>query len=161
LTHPIPLLLLIGLPGSGKSTWAAQWVAHYPDSRVISTDEIRSRLYGDPAIQGNWRQIWREVERQMQQVVAEIFQGRLQVAIYDATHTVRRQRREAIGLARQVGFTDITGVWLDTPLALCLERNQQRDRQVPEAVILHMHRCLQDAPPAIDDGCDQITIIQS
>jgi predicted kinase len=155
LVHPA-LIVLIGLPGSGKSFLARQWVAQCQKRRLIATDTIRSQLFGAEAIQGDWLKVQQEVERQFRQVVLEMEQGEVCGAIYDATNAVRNQRHEAIALARTCGFTQIIGLWLDVPLELCLERNQQRDRQVPESVILHMHRSLCDAPPDILDGFDQV-----
>jgi predicted kinase len=153
---PIRLILLIGLPGSGKSTLASKLLEEEARRRVISTDELRSRLFGDAATQGTWLSIWREVGCQFQQTVRQILDGEVSEAIYDATNVVRRQRRQAIALARQTGFTQITGFWLNLPLELCLERNQQRDRQVPEAILLRMHRRLTAAPPTLEEGFDRL-----
>ncbi|MBW4428061.1 MAG: ATP-binding protein [Nostoc desertorum CM1-VF14] len=48
---------LIGPPGSGKSTLAAQMSQLIPNSRIISTDQIRGKLYGNEEIQGDWAEI--------------------------------------------------------------------------------------------------------
>ncbi len=151
----VRLIFLIGLPGSGKSTLASQ-LLDGDFRRLISTDQIRSHLFGDESIQGSWLQVWLEVRHQFQQTVQQIQQNQFQSGIYDATNAVRKQRRQAIALARRCGFTHITGIWLNTPLALCLERNRQRDRQVPEAIILRMSRRLYAAPPAKDEGLDEL-----
>ena len=163
LTRPLSefssvrLIILIGLPGSGKSTVAARLLQANLQRRVISTDAIRSHLFGDEARQGSWLKVWREVGQQFQQAVKQqMLTGQALEAIYDATNAVRRDRRRAIALARICGFTDIIGVWLNTPLDVCLHRNRQRDRQVPDAVILRMHRCLTGAPPSVSDGCDRL-----
>jgi len=94
--------------------------------------------------------------KQLQTAVAKISSGKAKAAIYDATNVLRKSRREAIALARTTGFTHITGVWFDLPLEVCLQRNQQRDRQVPSEVILQMNRQLQDAPPDLRDGLDYL-----
>lgn len=156
LTPQSSLLLLIGLPGSGKSTLAQQLLAEAPHRQLISTDAIRSQLFGDEAIQGPWLLVWREVQRQFQQAVVQISCGAATEAIYDATNVKRRNRREVIALARATGFTHITGLWLDTPVWLCLARNRRRDRQVPEDVIFRMHRQLRDAPPTLTEGLDRL-----
>ncbi|XGW00190.1 MAG: AAA family ATPase [Leptolyngbya sp. BL-A-14] len=150
------LVLLVGLPGSGKSSFAAALVRRCPQRRLIATDAIRSHLFGDEATQGHWLKVWQEVDRQFQQTVQQIASGQVQEAIYDATNVVRRDRRRAIAIARACGFTTVMSVWLNTPLPICLERNRQRERQVPEAVIFRMQRCLISAPPALDDGCDRL-----
>lgn len=156
------LLLMIGLPGSGKSTLAQKicWQQN-PETPcvLISTDAIRSQVFGDEATQGSWLKIWLEVRRQFQEAVSKIVQGQATLAIYDATNAVRKQRRQAIALARKVGFSEITGLWMNTPLPICLERNRSRDRQVPEAVILRMHRRLEGAPPSLSEGLDRLIVI--
>jgi predicted kinase len=149
------LLLLIGLPGSGKSTLAAH-LLQQGARRLISTDRIRADLFGDESVQGPWLTVWAEVGRQFRQAVLESQAGIIREAIYDATNAVRKQRRQTIALARESGFTHITGLWLNVPLWLCLQRNQQRDRQVPEEVILHMSRSLCDAPPSEAEDFDRL-----
>lgn len=147
------LILLIGLPGSGKSTLAQKLIARSPGRyRLISTDAIRAQLFGDAAIQGEWLLVWRQIQQQFQEAVAIST-----TAIYDATNAKRCHRRQAIASARQIGFTQITGIWLQTPVEDCLERNHHRDRQVPEAVIWQMHRQLEGAPPTLADGLDLLT----
>jgi len=150
------LFLLIGLPGSGKSYLAQTLLVADPRRQLISTDAIRSQLFGDEAIQGPWFLIWRQVQRQLQQVVLQSSSTWAGAAIYDATNARRRHRRELITLARAIGFTAITGLWLDTPLWLCLARNRRRQRQVPEDVILRMHCALRDAPPVLSEGLDSL-----
>lgn len=157
---PVPLILLIGLPGSGKSTLAAKLTYECPKRRLISTDRIRAQLFGDEATQGPWQQVWWEVRQQFCQTVAQIKQQEAVAGIYDATNVVRRQRRQALALARDCGFTQIIGLWCNLPLEVCWERNQHRDRQVPEAVLLRMHRRLQGAPPDLQEGFDQLLTIK-
>ena len=145
------LQLLIGLPGSGKSTLAKQLVSECPQMLLISTDAIRGQLFGSEATQGHWGLIWREIAGHFQQAVAAE-----QTTIFDATNAQRSQRREIIALAREVGFTHITGLWVRTHVWLCLARNQHRQRQVPPEIILWMHRQLRDAPPSLEEGIDHL-----
>lgn len=160
------LIVLIGLPGSGKSTLALGLVKDC-GCRLVSTDVIRERLFGDEATQGPWPLVWRAVEQSFRDVTGDrpeqlVLKRRSEAVapfahtLYDATNAARRQRREAIALGRRCSFRHITGLWLDVPLAVCLERNQKRDRQVPEAIIQQMHRRLTGAPPALSDGFDTL-----
>jgi predicted kinase len=158
------LILLIGLPGSGKSYLATQLADQIQQAcrdrpivfPIISTDAIRAELFGNAAEQGSWSLIQPEVQRQLRQAVTAIRAGRSPTAIYDATNVRRCYRRAAIAAVRASGFQHIIGIWLDTPLPLCLQRNCQRDRQVPESVIRRMHRQLRGAPPHLNDGFDQL-----
>lgn len=145
------LILLIGLPGSGKSSLAQQLLAEDSQRILISTDAIRRQLFGNEATQGEWLLIWREVQHQFQQAFEQISHQYATEVIYDATNAQRRHRREVIALARSSGFTYITGLWLDTPVWQCLARNKKRPRFVPESVIFRMHRQLRDAPPSLDE----------
>ncbi len=143
------MILLIGLPGSGKSTLAQSLLVLNARRRLVSTDAIRAELFGDEAIQGAWPLIWQRVEQRWRQATAVGLD-----VLYDATNTVRRQRRRTLGQARRLGFGRLVGWWLDVPLTVCLQRNQQRTRQVPEAVIQRMHRQLSGAPPTLAEGFD-------
>ncbi|MBE9110712.1 AAA family ATPase [Nodosilinea sp. LEGE 07298] len=153
--------MLVGIPGSGKSTWARDFVLAHPRYQIVSTDNLRAELYGDEVVQGDWRQIWRRVIAQWQQGVAAIQQGELDGVIYDATNARRRNRREAIAAARQTGFTVITLGWFDVPLSMALEHNRGRSRQVPLDIIATMHRQLQGAPPSVAEGVEQVLILPS
>jgi predicted kinase len=123
---------------------------------LVSTDQIRAHLYGDEAIQGDWLEIWRHVQAQFRQGVAATQQGTLTGVVYDATNARRRGRREVLQIARGLGFTRILAVWFDGPIACCLERNQQRSRQVPPEVIQTMARQLAGAPPHYQEGFDAL-----
>ncbi|MDX2098649.1 MAG: AAA family ATPase [Leptolyngbyaceae cyanobacterium bins.59] len=153
------LILLIGLPGSGKSTLARRLQLEHPDRKLVSTDAIRAQFFGDEAIQGPWLKVWAEVQRQLQEFAAVA--PTMGEVVYDATNAACKQRREVLTIAREAGFTYITGIWLHTPLEICLERNRSRSRQVPKEVILHMHRQLTDVPPSITEDLDEIRILQS
>jgi predicted kinase len=154
----VRLIMLVGLPGSGKSTLAQQLLLgdDLLEPQIISTDAIRGQLFGDESIQGSWILVWDQVKRQFRQAVEQILLKNTSQAIYDATNASRKQRREVITLARECGFTQIIGLWVDTPLQVCLERNQRRSRQVPEDVIWHMYRQLYDVPPALSEGMDRL-----
>ncbi|PSR16816.1 AAA family ATPase [filamentous cyanobacterium CCP3] len=151
--------MLVGIPGSGKSTWARDFVFTHPGYCIVSTDVVRAELYGDETVQGDWQQIWRTVLAQWHQGIAAIQRGELDGVIYDATNARRRNRREAIAAARQIGFTSVTLIWFDVPLNLALERNRGRWRQVPTDIVVTMHRQLQGAPPSMAEGVEQVLIL--
>ncbi|AFZ26264.1 putative kinase [Cylindrospermum stagnale PCC 7417] len=139
---------LIGIPGSGKSSFAAE-LAKLENYRVVSTDAIRQQLYGDATIQGEWSQIEKKV---ISEIVEAIAQG--YAVIYDATNARRGWRMDLLqklnlSLTNPVLWM---GWYLQTPLATCKVWNQQRPRQVPDFVIESMHKSLQDFPPIAAEG---------
>lgn len=151
-----PLILLIGLPGSGKSTWAARFRTDNPGYLLVSTDSLRAEIYGDEAIQGSWPTVWSVVQQRWRYGLVGIQQGSLKGVIYDATNVRRRYRRQVLTAARESGFAPLLAYWFDVPLDVCLTRNSLRSRQVPEAVLHRMDRYLQAAPPALEDGLDAL-----
>lgn len=148
------LILMIGLPGSGKSFFAHKFGINHPQYKLISTDTIRAQLFGDEAIQGPWLRVWSQVKQQFKQAVEEGTD-----AIYDATNTQRRQRKDVITVAREIGFHPIFAVWVNVPLEICLQRNQHRPRQVPEEIIFKMHRQLTDVPPSLEEPLDSLIVL--
>jgi len=142
--------ILIGIPGSGKTTLALALQRHLPNSEVISTDAIRQDLYGDPAIQGNWSDIFTQVQRQFDQWMT---QGK--TIIYDATNVKRSWRSSVLRLSDQAWV----GWHLTTPIETCLEWNQKRDRQVPEAVIQNLYRALVKDGISCTEGMDIVEAI--
>lgn len=156
LPSDIPLWLLIGLPGSGKSTWAEHFRQTGPAIAYISTDQIRQQLFGSEATQGPWAKVWQQVRQEWQSAIQQTQQGQLSGALYDATNVQRRGRRQVIKTAQAIGFTRVIAIWLDVPLTECLQRNQRRSRQVPTAVIQAMARQLSGAPPHSSEGFDAV-----
>ncbi|WP_204138290.1 AAA family ATPase [Halomicronema sp. CCY15110] len=138
--------MLIGPAGSGKSTLAQQMQQWFAHSHIVSTDRIRRELYGDEAHQGHWPEIEAIALRQIHDAVAA---GRS--VIYDATNA-RRPWRMALLTQLQPFAPCWVGWQLKTPLKTCHQWNQQRDRQVPTAVINDQHTALQQFPPLTAEG---------
>ncbi|WP_052331532.1 ATP-binding protein [Calothrix sp. PCC 7507] len=138
---------LIGVPGGGKSTFAAE-LAKLGNYRIVSTDAIRQQLYGDATIQGEWLEI---EEKVISEMIDAITQG--YAIIYDATNAKRIWRIDLlIKLKSITPSTRWMGWYLQTPIATCKLWNQRRVRQVPELIIENMHKSLQDFPPIAAEG---------
>ena len=50
--------ILIGIPASGKSTFAKNFASFHKGYKIVSTDDIRWKLFGNPSIQGNPKMIF-------------------------------------------------------------------------------------------------------
>ena len=127
--------LLIGAPGSGKTTLAHRLapLLQGPQGEpglILSTDVIRAELYGDAAVQGPWDEI--------RSVMLERLNGAVAAGtpvIIDATHARRSWRllyTQVLELPQPVEWV---GWWLTTKLEQCKAWALLRDRPVPEAVI--------------------------
>ncbi|PZU97805.1 MAG: 6-phosphofructokinase [Pseudanabaena sp.] len=155
------VIILIGVPASGKSSLAEQMLRTsasqhsssltFGQTQLISPDRIRKQLYGSVATQGNWSEIWAQVQQEFVDAARS-----QQSVIYDATNYKREYRREIIALAKSHEFKPITGIWLNVPLWICLSRNENRDRVVPEEVVVEMYRTLSYNPPSLNEGFDRI-----
>ncbi|MBD2440574.1 WYL domain-containing protein [Nostoc sp. FACHB-110] len=145
---------LIGIPGSGKSTFAAS-LAKLGSYCIISTDSIRHKLYGDASIQGEWLEVEKAV---ICEIVDAIAQNKS--VIYDATNAKRIWRMDLLSklktsfaaLPQHSGQVQWLGWYLQTPIATCKAWNQKRDRQVPDIIIENMHKSLQQFPPIAAEG---------
>src|SRR5580704_7512554 len=123
----LSLVLLVGVTGSGKSTFAR---AHFKPTEVISSDYCRGLVADDPNDQSATPAAF-EVLRFI--VGQRLKAGRLTVV--DATNVQPEARRDLILLAREYDVLPVAIV-LDLPERLCAERNAERpDRDFGPHVI--------------------------
>ena len=132
------VLVLVGLPGSGKSTWAAA-----QPITVLSSDTIRQLLAGDATNQ----QIHKEVFRTLRFLLRRRLELGAPATIIDATNLLPIHRKPFIKLAHSLG-ADAEAVYFDTPLEECLRRNATRSRVVPPEVITALAAKLRPPTPA-------------
>ncbi len=142
------LILLVGLPGSGKSTYAAEqgWT-------VLSSDELRRVLLDDARDQTANRAVFALLRR----VLRMRLELRRPVTCIDATNLTPYERRPYIKTA-QLYDADIEAVYFDIPLAVCLERNRGRDRVVPPDVVDKMSKRL--VAPEEAEGFSAIRVVR-
>jgi predicted kinase len=127
--------VMVGAPGSGKSTYAAK-LAEIENAYVISGDDVREELYGSAEIQGNWAEIHDRIEELVSEACG-------MPVILDGTHYLASYRKEAINLLKSYGYTKVDAIICNPSLATCLARNWSRKRNVPDYVITAMHEKLQ------------------
>ena len=122
------VILAIGLPGAGKSTWFAE-----RGIRPLSSDAMRILLSDDEDNQT----IHMQVFEAMRYLLAKRLQLGVEATYIDATNLTRMHRRPFLQMAARHGAL-AEALWFATPLAVCLERNAQRERRVPEDVVRAM-----------------------
>ena len=141
--------MLVGLPGSGKSTWAKTHSV-----AVLSSDNLRYLLADDETDQT----IHREVFATMRYLLRRRIELRRPLTFVDATNITRRERRVYIKLA-QIYECAVEAVYFDTPVEICKARNANRTRVVPDGVIDAMFARI--APPTVSEGFDSVTIFST
>lgn len=142
------VVLAIGLPGSGKSSWFKRH-----NIAPLSSDLVRQILFDDAS------------EQRFQDLVFSNLRSMLRARLIarrplnylDATNLTPHDRHSWIKLAKDFGY-DIQAVYFDVPLEVCLERNQRRQRVVMEDAMRKMASKLK--PPTFEEGFSKITVVR-
>ena len=142
------IILLIGLPGSGKSTYLRR-----KRIQPLSTDTLRLWLLDDETDQSQQARVF-GLLRLLLRIRLQIGRPRNYI---DATNLTRRERRPYKLLAKEFGY-DLCAVFFDVPLKVCMRRNRGRKRQVSDDVMEKMAGKLQ--PPTTKEGFSKITVVR-
>ena len=142
------IVVLVGLPGSGKSTWLER-----QGITGISSDSIRQVLADDATDQT----IHARVFLTMRYLLRHRLGIGRPVSYVDATHLTPDERRPYIRIAQWFGC-EVEAVYFDVPLAVCRERNLRRDRVVPDDALERMAAKL--VAPDAAEGFSRITVVR-
>jgi predicted kinase len=142
------VVLAIGLPGSGKSSWFKRH-----NVVPLSSDMVRALLFDDVR------------EQRFQDLVFSNLRSMLKARLIakrpmnyvDATNLTPQERQHWVKLAKDYNY-EVHAVFFDVPLEVCVERHQRRDRVVPEDVMRRMAAKLK--PPAFQEGFAKITVVR-
>jgi predicted kinase len=142
------VVLAIGLPGSGKSSWFKRH-----NVTPLSSDMVRSLLFDDVR------------EQRFQDLVFSNLRSMLKARLIarrptnyvDATNLTPQERQHWIKLAKDYNY-EVHAVFFDVPLEVCIERHQRRDRVVPEDIMRRMAAKLK--PPSFQEGFAKITVVR-
>ena len=142
------VVLAIGLPGSGKTTW-------YKRRGVtpLSSDLLRSLLFDDITEQ-RYRGL---VFSTLRSLLRARLIAKMPWNYVDATNLSPHERKQWIKMAKSFGY-EVQAVFFDVPLSVCLERNSKRDRQVTDEVMHKMAERLK--PPTFKEGFEKITVVR-
>lgn len=144
------LYMLIGLPGSGKSFYAKS-LSEKTGAIIHSSDAIREELLGSEEDQSESTKVFELLHCRVKKDLGD---GR--DVIYDATNINSKRRRAFLQELIKYDCKKIA-IFIATPYEKCLERNNTRNRKVPEHVIKRMYMSFN--VPCTQEGFDEVRVI--
>jgi predicted kinase len=142
------VVLTIGLPGSGKTTWFKR-----RGVTPLSSDLLRSLLFDDITEQ-RWQGL---VFSTLRSLLRARLIAKMPWNYVDATNLSPHERRQWIKMAKSFGY-DVQAVFFDVPFEICMERNNRRERTVSDDVMKKMAERLR--PPDFKEGFSKITVVR-
>jgi len=142
------VVLAIGLPGSGKSSWFKRH-----NITPLSSDMLRALLFDDPTEQRFQDLIFSNLRSMLK---ARLI-ARRPLNYVDATNLTPHERQSWIKLGQDYGY-EVQAVFFDVPLEVCLERNHKRERTVADDVMRRMSAKLK--APTFEEGFSKITVVR-
>lgn len=148
------LILMSGVAGSGKSTWANNYAKNNINTLILSTDEIRQNLF-------HTQYPNRESEKIIRKTICDRAREAASQNINVIIDSAVVKNKSIMRWYRQLNsyFKIKELVVIDTPLEKCLQQNRQRERHVPEDVIREMYSFKEPLSKEIIDSFDNIIII--
>jgi predicted kinase len=135
------LVILIGLQGSGKSTFYERRFA--ATHTYISRDRLRNN---------------RRPRRREQELIRLALRDRRSVVV-DNTHPTAADRAPIIALAREFG-TRVIGFYFESRLEPCVARNRQREgkSRIPDVGVLATAKIFETPKPS--EGFDELNYVR-
>lgn len=133
------ILVLQGLPASGKSTYAKQLLSVLPAGSAvrINNDDLSLMMFGSAYAEGEY--VAQLLGKARVKLIEQAFAHHAELVIVDNTNLSHKTVRGLQQLADKLGVGfEIDNSFLKVPLEVCLARNAEREVPVPESVIIKM-----------------------
>ena len=143
------LKMLVGIPGSGKTTYCKDFMLLHPDTVHISSDSIRQELFNDENDQTHNEIVFQEMHKR---TLESLDKGN--TVLYDATNINRKDRESLLRLCPSYVIKEAIVCW--APIEQCVLNDGKRERTVGKTVIDKMLMKFQS--PYFDEGFDRIYI---
>ena len=121
------MTMLSGLPGAGKDTWITR---NLPTLPMVSLDQLREEMKVSPL--DDQGPIVIEAKSRAKELL-----GKNHSFVFNATNLIESMRNKWINLAHQYKAR-VKIVYLEPPLEVIFNQNENRERVVPLAVISDM-----------------------
>lgn len=130
------VILTIGIPGCGKSTFAAEYVKRGGgDAIFLNGDNVRAELYGDASIQGDPKEVFGLIKTRM---LEGLKNPSVKYLVIDNTNLSTKIRNQYYEMVSKDDDVEFILVYFPVNLEKALRQNKMRDRFVPESVINRM-----------------------
>lgn len=133
----LKVIILVGLPASGKSTWTLDKLRQDSNWIRVSRDEFRFMLRNTPMTEPKLEEM---IGRLVEHAIIQALKKRCNV-IVDNCHVKASYINEILRLVEFMA--DVEFMVFDVPAKKCIERDAQRAKSVGEAVILEMDKNFQ------------------
>ncbi|QSF43440.1 AAA family ATPase [Paenibacillus tianjinensis] len=144
------LIMLAGLPGSGKGLYA-EGLSVNENAKILSSDNIRVELCGNEDCQDKNTEVFELLYKRAK----EHLNNNKNVVI-DATNISSKRRIHNVGEFKK---HVLECHYLDTPFGICLQRDRNRSRTVGYGVIDRMYKSLQ--VPSLNEGWNDIKYVHT
>lgn len=148
------LIIMVGLPGSGKSYYANKLLEEATNPTVIiSSDDYRKRLFNNENDQTHNEQVFKTLYQDIRKYLISHVD-----VIFDATNTSLKSR---IRIMKEIEGIDCEkeAYVICTPLNECIERDKNRERKVGEEVIWKFINSFQC--PQYYEGFNKINLVDA